>query len=81
MRDRSQPSTAPADFRVGNLQAVRGSNSKAGSFGALCEYVPLAVLPRFKTVPEYSAVPDWYRWHAKKSLIHKMNCQVSGVVS
>ncbi|MGA9510150.1 MAG: hypothetical protein WBV55_16145, partial [Candidatus Sulfotelmatobacter sp.] len=24
--------TAPADFRVANLQAVRGSNSKAGSF-------------------------------------------------
>jgi hypothetical protein len=29
MRDRSQPSAAPADFRVANLQAVRGSNSKA----------------------------------------------------
>src|ERR1035438_8478762 len=27
MRDRLQPSTAPADFRVANLQAVRGSNS------------------------------------------------------
>ena len=32
MRDRLQPSTAPADFRVANLQAVRGSNSKADSF-------------------------------------------------
>ena len=32
MRDRSQLSTAPADFRAENLQAVRGSSSKADSF-------------------------------------------------